>query len=182
VIAADFDPVMLAMARARFAGNARVTVVEADLKQDGWPAALGVDTIDAALSTTAIHWLPTESVIALYRTLGALIRPGGVFMNGDFMQFLETQGPLAKIADDARNDHFARAEAGGVEPWEHWWDDLATQPAVADLLAERTRRFSGPRPSATGYALHRAALLDAGFGAVDTVWQHFADRVLVASR
>ncbi|NTV64812.1 MAG: hypothetical protein HGA65_14965, partial [Oscillochloris sp.] len=41
----------------------------------------------------------------------------------------------------------------------------------------RPRTFSAPI-----LEVHRAALIDAGFDQVDTIWQHFDNRVLLAIR
>jgi hypothetical protein len=73
--------------------------------------------------------------------------------------------------------------AAGVESWPHLWDAFAAEPALADLLAERTRRF-GDRGLFTApiHDLHDAALRDAGFQEVATVWQVMTNRVLLAIR
>jgi hypothetical protein len=72
----------------------------------------------------------------------------------------------------------------GIETAEQWWDALAAEPALAPLLAERTRRFAGKQHQDTppGFDVHVAALRDAGFREVDTIWQALANRVVLAVR
>jgi hypothetical protein len=52
------------------------------------------------------------------------------------------------------------------------------------LLAERTARFGGKQrqESPPGFELHAAALRDAGFREVATIWQKLSNRVLLAVR
>lgn len=193
VIAVDLDPVLLAMARATV-DDPRVTFVDANLMDPDWPGQVGIQTVDAALSTTAIHWLPPGAIIELYRTLGQRIRPGGVFMNGDNMQFVEAEPQLREVAQRARDQHLAAALREGAESWDGWWEALRAEPGVEALFAERERRFAwrgvereragkayvAARP--TTFAMHRAALLDAGFREVGAIWQYFGNRVLAAIR
>ena len=63
-------------------------------------------------------------------------------------------------------------------------ENVAAAPELADLYEERTRRFGWRdrgeyRP---GLAVHTAVLEEAGFREVDTVWQRYMNRVLVAIR
>jgi trans-aconitate methyltransferase len=185
VIAVDFDPVMLAMARAALpSAGGRLTVVEADLADPDWQARLGVTQVDAVVSTTAIHWLGATGMLQLYRNLATLIRPGGIFLNGDHMEFTSNQPVLAAAAKRVRNQHSARAFAAGAEGAERWWETLSAEPAAAEVVAEHERAFAGKERPAydAGFALHSAALLDAGFREVGTIWQYFENRVLAAIR
>ena len=69
--------------------------------QAGWsPSARR--RVDAVLSTTALHWLSGEHLVALYRQLGALVRPGGVFLNGDNMDFGPDLPTIQRFAQDAQ--------------------------------------------------------------------------------
>jgi SAM-dependent methyltransferase len=184
VVAVDIDPVMLTMARAALPeASGRLTVLEDNLGDPTWVDRIGVKNVDTVLSTTAIHWLSTAEIVELYRTLARLIRPGGVFMNGDHMSYIESQPRFAAAARRRRDEHSARAFATGVEDSDQWWDALRAQPGAAGLLAARERAFAArTRPGDMSFALHRAALLDAGFVEVDTIWQHFENRVLAAFR
>ena len=61
---------------------------------------------------------------------------------------------------------------------------MAASPVLGDLHRQRTERYAWRdrteyRP---GLAVHVAALEEAGFREVDTVWQRFRNRVLVAVR
>ena len=57
-------------------------------------------------------------------------------------------------------------------------------PALAAEVAERERRWhTHPHEDeAHSYEFHRSALFSAGFVEVGTLWQHLANRVLVAIR
>ena len=62
--------------------------------------------------------------------------------------------------------------------------DVGREPAFATLLAERAARFDGKQRQASppGFDAHIAALRDAGFREVGTIWQVLADRILLAVR
>lgn len=71
VVALDGSEQMLAAARERFGGDARVAFVHADL---GAPLPLR-DPVDAIVSTSTFHWVRDHD--ALFRHLAAVLRPGG---------------------------------------------------------------------------------------------------------
>lgn len=201
VIAVDLDPVLIAIGRHTL-GNARdrVTWVEADLGDPGWTAALPLNEVDAALSTTAIHWLSAGRIVGIYRELGRLIRRGGLLLNGDWLDFPTNEPTLRDVSLALRERRRAAAAESGIESWEEWWMALRAEPELANLFAERDRRFDWRNPEreqAIGAAadnrtdyihpnaifeMHRAALLDAEFSEVDVVWQYLSARVLAGVR
>lgn len=71
VIALDGSRQMVEAARERFAGDARVTLVHADLEE---PLPLA-EPVDAIVSTSTFHWVRDHD--ALFRHLAAALRPGG---------------------------------------------------------------------------------------------------------
>jgi ubiquinone/menaquinone biosynthesis C-methylase UbiE len=189
-VAVDLDPVLLAMGQGALGSmDGRLRWVEADLKSPEWLAALGEEQVDAVLSTTALHWLPAEHLVRLYRELGRIVRPGGVFLNGDNMAFapeLPSFSALRQWKRETLNSAESFA-ARGLESWVEWWEALAKEPAAADLLAERDRRFGWMKSVNTDwtapiFAVHVAALRDAGFREAGTIWQQIDNRVLMAVR
>ena len=99
-IAVDLDPILLTMGRNVLGDmDGRLTWVETDLASPTWPSQLGVDSVDAVLSTTALHWLPAPNLVDLYRQLGQLVRPGGVFLNGDHMSFEPRLARFQQVAN-----------------------------------------------------------------------------------
>jgi trans-aconitate methyltransferase len=186
-IAVDLDPVLLTMGQQVLGTiGGRLQWVEADLTTSSWTDQLGVEQVDAVLSTTALHWLPTDDLIRVYRQLGQIVRPGGVVLNGDHMAFEATQTAFQTVADHfkARQQEEAFARGGG-ENWEQWWQTLKAEPGLEALFDERERRMAwrqqadSYRPS---FALHEAALRDAGFQQVGVIWQRRDNRVLMAVR
>jgi SAM-dependent methyltransferase len=186
-IAADIDPVMLAIGRGALGTvDGRLRWIEADLASPDWLEALGETQVDAVLSTTALHWVTPEPLARLYRDLGRLLRPGGLFLNGDNMDFSPALPTFARLSQRVREEQWTDAAfaARGIETSEQWWDALALEPALALLLTERTRRFAGKQrqDSPPGFDVHVAALCDAGFREVGTIWQVLSNRVLLAVR
>jgi SAM-dependent methyltransferase len=186
-IAVDIDPVMLALGQGVLGtANGRLRWLEADLASSDWLETLAGTQVDVVLSTTALHWLEPEPLTRLYRGLGRLLRPGGLLLNGDNMAFGSGTSTLARLSQRVLGRQWSDASFAdlGVETAEQWWDALAREPAVATLLAERARRFAGKRrqESPPDFDFHTAALHEAGFSEVGTIWQVLSDRVVLAVR
>ena len=79
-VATDLSPTMLDAARARFAGDATVQVVEHDLEAP-LSALGGAGSFDAVVSCFAIHHCSHARKRALYEEVFTLLEPGGVFYN-----------------------------------------------------------------------------------------------------
>jgi SAM-dependent methyltransferase len=197
-LAVDLDPVLLAMGQAVHGTiGGRLTWVDADLREADWAGRLGTTRVDAVLSTTALHWLPSDMLARLYRQLGGLVREGGVFLDGDTIRFGPALPSFRQLGATLEQRIRERAHTHrGVEDWEGWWAALEAEPAAAELFAERRRRFAwrnlepGKRFSAQPsdgltspiIDFHEAALHNAGFREVRVVWQRMEDRVLLAVR
>jgi SAM-dependent methyltransferase len=188
--AVDYDPVLLRVGREGLGSlGSRLTWVEADLRGRSWPRALPSGKFDAAVSTTALHWLAADELRALFRGLARLVRPGGVFLNGDGMPFDYGKAPrrhprLGEIARAIRKRHAPKRRPKGVLDWDAWWALLERTPALRNELDERRRRYPHrheivPPPSADWQA---AELRRAGFTEAGVVWQDMTDRVLLAVR
>jgi SAM-dependent methyltransferase len=185
-LAVDLDPVLLTMGRAVLGDmGGRLRWVEADLMRPEWVSKLGELQVDAVLSTTALHWLAPEYLTRVYRELGELVRPGGVFLNGDNLKFGPHLPSFQKVAqtmkERVRIDAFERR---GLEDWESWWKALQAEPSLKELFAERERRFGWKASGwhAPIFDLHVAALRNAGFREVGVIWQNMENRVLMAVR
>jgi tRNA (cmo5U34)-methyltransferase len=77
----DFSSEMLAQAKARFAGQQGIQFLEADYAQAAWPGAF-----DGIFSSLSIHHLSDEAKQELYRKVFSHLRPGGVFLNAEFVR------------------------------------------------------------------------------------------------
>ncbi|WP_447712386.1 class I SAM-dependent methyltransferase [Mycobacterium sp. C31M] len=183
VHALDYDPALLALARHNLAGHAdRVTLVEADLRNPDWAAEIGIKP-DVVVSSTALHWLPTGKLVALYQALADLLERGALFFNADHLShpigtFFHQVGTL----DDEHSQR--EAFSAGVPDWNDWWSRLRGTEGFADLVAERDRRFTDDAPENldTTATLHTEALRVAGFAETGTAWQYFDDYVVYGVR
>jgi SAM-dependent methyltransferase len=184
-IAVDLDPVLLKIGREAHGDfGGRLKWVKTDLNRAEWVAELGVDQVDAVLSTTALHWLWPESLVRLFRDLGKLIRPGGLFLNGDHMGFSPHLDTFRRLSEHVNErDQKAGFAADGAEDWQAWWDALAAEPGMDELMAERKRRFLDSHDGGdTLLEFYESALRDAGFREAGTIWQRFDNCVLMAVR
>jgi SAM-dependent methyltransferase len=185
-VAVDIDPVMVALGRGALGTmDGRLRWVEADLGAPDWLDALDEPSVDAVLSSTALHWLAPDELARVHRDLGRLLRPGGLFLNADTMAFGPTSPTFARLAGAVLHELWSDAAfaARGIETAEQWWEAFAAEPGAAPLLAERARRFAGKqRPVSPDVDFHLATLRDAGFREVGTIRQVLSDRVLLAVR
>ncbi len=178
VVAIDYDPVLLSLGQWALGDAAgRVSWIDADLRREEWTTQLS-GQFDAIMSTTALHWLAPGPLTVLFRSGYDLLAPGGVFINGDHIDYPHHEPTFRRLAQetwtDWTKDHI-------VEDYASWHQALrAARPDWP--WDERDRRFADrphtdPEP---GIRLHFGGLADAGFTEVDTVWQRWNQRVEVA--
>ncbi|HUL24638.1 MAG TPA: class I SAM-dependent methyltransferase [Streptosporangiaceae bacterium] len=188
VVALDADPLLLELGRAAYRERAQLRFADCDLRTPGWAAALGLDRpADAAVSTTALHWLPGPALRAMYAELATVLRPGALLLDGDHFKGDESACPvIEKLAEVLiEREEQRRFPQGHTETWAGWWEAAAADPALAGLTArrERLRLDSEHHGSASGLlATHVEALHAAGFSEVGTLWQRGSNRILCGVR
>jgi len=191
VVAVDADPVTLSLGRAAYGDLPGLRFLDLDLRSPDWVARLGIEPgrrVDAVVSTTALHWLSAAELTDLYTTLAGLLRPGGLFLDGDHLRVSETDNPVLAGLDRALEEResqrrFPDGHAGRAEDWGQWWAAVAADPVLAGASAERDRRTVHHHgPEGNLLAVHLGALRAAGFGEVGTLWQRGGNRLLCAVR
>jgi SAM-dependent methyltransferase len=180
----DQDPVLLALARASLGGDSRATVVAADLGTPAWVEALPHAGYDAVLTATALHWLPGERVAALYGEVAAVLRPGGIFVNADYMPEEGLPELTKRLVARADAERTARQATGAALDWAAWWQRVADDEELAPLLAERERIYPGGSHTewTPPAAWHVRALRDAGFSEAGILWRGGADAAVTGVR
>lgn len=182
VLALDRDPVLLEVGRRALHGEPRIRFAPADLGDPALPS-LGRD-FDAAVSTTALHWLDLASLRSLYQSLATMLRPGGLFLNGD--RLVDPESDLDRLAAAVRRaqEQDQPAEGPSLLTWEGWWRAAEAEPGLAPQFAERRQlRHDHPEHGEPpSRADHERALREAGFRSVGTLWQYLDGRVLAAIR
>ncbi len=185
VAAVDYDPVVRQVGQGALGTlGGRLTWVDAKLGAPGWARALPPGKFDAALSTTALHWLSRPDLARLYRDLGRLLRPGGVFLNGDSLPFAPPNGPMSRLSRTVLDRTTSRRDRrAGWSGWRAWWASARREPALRAAFREHRRRgASHPTRPASPLDVHERYLRAAHFRTVGTVWQIFENRVLYAER
>ena len=185
VVAVDYDPVALRIGRGALGDyHGRLTFVDAKLGAPGWTDRLPRGKFDAALSTTALHWLRPPELRSMYRDLARSIRSGGVFLNGDHLPWDDGDRGLARLAEKVRRRRYGSGPLGAEwSAWQAWWTAAEKIPALAPFFEERTRRAAQhPRHGDIPLSVHERALRTAGFREVGVIWQLFSNRVLYARR
>ncbi len=183
-VAVDFDPVLMRLGRTALPQFAsRLAWVEVDLRNRDWTSKLPPGRFDAAVSTTALHWLTTAELARVYRAVAGRIRPRGVLVNGDGLRYGREAPFLGRWAQDHRTLDHAHARDRGEE-WSAWWAAVVKDPRLAREAALRATRVPRhhERTPPVDLPTHRRLLARAGFREVDVAWSHWENRVLVAVR
>ncbi len=186
VIAVDADPVLLTLGRAAWADLPGLRFADVDLRADFLERSLGLDRQpDAAVSTTALHWLPRLALEGLYRQLARLLRPGGLFLNGDHMRADADRDPVLDrlgraLIEREEHRHLSAGQAE-TETWTDWWEAVSADPYLAGPVAARARlglESEHHGSPASKLAVQVEALRLAGFTEVGTLWQRGDNRLL----
>jgi len=185
VIAIDVDPVLLALGRACYGDLPGLRFVDLDLAVPGWTGRLDLDRpVDAAVSTTALHWLAPARLRDMYGEIAGVMRPGGLLLNGDHFHRGDTAPTIAalerSLARRATQRRFGEGYRGGLEEWNRWWQAVAADPVLGELHANRPTTADHHDSPSGDLAVHVEALRAAGFAEVGTLWQHGDDRLLCA--
>ncbi|CAI0806883.1 class I SAM-dependent methyltransferase [Serratia entomophila] len=180
VTALDLDPVLLAVARGALVEYGdRIRIIQADLADPDCFSALSGPAPQAAVSSTALHWLMPEQQLGLYRRVAALLADGGVFLNADHQRYDRRHPRLKALAE--RHDEQTQEQAwrNGVDDWDRWFATALQLPELAQHQAQRESLFAGrPVPPATPLDFQIAGLTQAGFTEAGPVWQLLDDYVI----
>jgi SAM-dependent methyltransferase len=184
-VAVDYDPVALRVGQGALGSiGGRLKWVDAKLGQRGWVDRLPYRRFDVALSTTALHWLKSRDLRQLYRDLHGLLRPRGVFLNGDHLPWGAEDLRLSRLAESVRRVRFRGVSLNSEwRAWREWWEDAARLPALKPLFRLREERQSQhPKDGDLPMSVHVRALRRAGFREVAVLWQDIENRILFAQR
>jgi SAM-dependent methyltransferase len=182
VVAVDYDPVVMTIGKhalKRF--GRRINWVDADISKSSFGSELQrLGRIDAALSTTALHWLYPGQLRLLYRNLGKKLGRGGIFENGDSMLW-DSKNPVRRLSRRIRQFRTRDRQKGNLR-WEAWWRKLEKDSYFDDLFKIRKARFPyiHSRAKTLPLSFHQRVLRQSGFRVVEVVWQDLDDRVLLA--
>lgn len=183
-IAVDRDPVLLHLGQEALGTmGGRLTWVQADLRDPSWLSRLPVHKVDAAVSTTALHWFTARELRGVYRDLGRVVRRRGVLLDGDWIPYPRSERTFRETAREVDRRRFGSHQGGSRSAWHAWWNAIEKVPELRPFFLERKRL---PRTHHSEEELplsvHTAALKGAGFRGVEIVWQHWDNRILAAIR
>ncbi|MGW2839454.1 class I SAM-dependent methyltransferase [Streptomyces sp. NPDC001493] len=184
-VGVDGDPLLLGLGEEAVSGTP-VRLLERDLTVPGWADEIGpAGSWQAAVSSTALHWLAPDELVTLYRSLAERLRPGGVFVDADIRP--PAADPyMFELGRHIRARRGQRTGRRGSEEWADWWKIFLSAPELAPLAEARARspiaRRTFNEPHGLTAADHVGLLRDAGFSTAATVWQCGDDSVLVAVR
>jgi SAM-dependent methyltransferase len=187
VVAVDWDPVTRRLGQAALGKyRGRVRWVDVDLRAPKWSEALPSQRYDAALSSTALHWLRDAELARLYRDLHRLLRPGGLVLNADRLSFDRSARRLRAIERALPRPSVRRGPGRPpkVYSWEQWWTAIGRERSLRRELELHRERFPTEHTDASSPGLlgHTERLRKAGFAEVEVVYARGASRLLAALR
>jgi ubiquinone/menaquinone biosynthesis C-methylase UbiE len=161
VVCLDGSEEMLAQARERLAGcGQRASFIQADFGAEDWSSGVPRD-LDAVVSARAVHNLRKPKPIErVYRDLYELLRPGGLFMNIERVNFstpklrrhyrqlqIKTRGKAAKMDGPAPNllQQFRLLKRAGFKDIDCFWREGNTA-----IVAGFKRAPASDKPKAQG--------------------------------
>ncbi|NBE94582.1 class I SAM-dependent methyltransferase [Nonomuraea sp. KC401] len=182
VVCVDADPLLIGLGRAAYPG---LRFVSADLRRARWTESLELDRpADAAVSTTALHWISGPELKGVYAELATVLRPGGLLLNGDHMDTDDATPTLSRL-EHAVHDRETERAFGESRPedWRAWWDAIEADPALSELNEARSTAGADHRGSESRLLSdHVQALEEAGFTEIGTLWQRGNNRLLCGVR
>lgn len=139
---------------------------------------------DAVLATTALHWIAPDRLAALYGEIRELLRPGGVFVNADYMPDGGLPHLSEKLGERQRARRESRYAAGAVLSWEAWWDNVAKDATLGPLVEQRQKVFAEGHVTESNQPMswHLDALRVAGFSEVGLTWRGALDAAVTGIR
>jgi SAM-dependent methyltransferase len=178
----DVDPVVLAIATASL--DERTTIVAADLRDPHWTEALPMQSFDAVLTATALHWIDGARLAQLYAEIRDLLPPGGVLVNADHMADDGLPVLTAKLEQRRAQRYEARWKAGSAVSWDAWWDSVESDPTLGHLMPARRLVFDGRHAAEfmPPVSWHLYALRTVGFTEVGITWRGACDAGVTAIR
>lgn len=164
----DYSEEMIRIAEESFRGNKKIRVFKQDLNT-GIPSSLRNEVFDVVVSCFALHHVDYENRIPLYKDIRAVLKSGGLFVNGDRF----------------------RGDSSIIEKWEfdNWtlWmverirDSLhkeRTFDQVKTAQIESDRKL-GDKPGTIMEMAHD--LIESGFQHIDCVWKYQTLALIVTS-
>jgi SAM-dependent methyltransferase len=190
-VGVDLDQTLLWLAEKRLVSYGdRAKALLADLRKSDWPNALtpfapspktgrggwGV-RFSAIVSATALHWLSSAQLSALYMQIASLLQPGGIFLNADHAASNNSaiQSAWERQRKKMRADEQPDATA---DDWDGFWKAYLAALGP-EAQAEREHAIGDWQGVEEGLPLswHFDHLQQAGFTAVDCFWRVDCDAI-----
>ncbi|GAB3273379.1 class I SAM-dependent methyltransferase [Kineosporia babensis] len=183
-VVADKDPLLVAIAADLAETDPRLQTAHVDLDDPEWAQhpLIAQAPFDAVVSSTALHWLKPDKLVAVYWKLAEIIRPGGIFLNGDNLYYDERTEPTLHALAKADDEQFqAQTFTNGVDTWEQWWAAAEAVPHYAEAVRLRAATWGEElhvAPPKVSLGFHLETLRSAGFAETGTVWRYLDDHVV----
>ncbi len=187
IVAADADPVLLAMGREsaneRISGSTdqrnsvqSVDFILADLRDGAWWADYD-GTFDLVVSATALHWLTEAHLAEVYRRVYRALKPGGWFFNADHIA-ADDPAMQTRYRDLLHEWQQANFDAG-AEDWDGFWRGFEAALTQAGLPSQREAiTYWEGSDDGLPRQFHLDTLRACGFADVAVHWQDLGEALI----
>jgi SAM-dependent methyltransferase len=165
----DGDPLMLC-ALYNLLPECRERSLKIDLRTTDWTTQFA-NQFDAVTSLTALHWLSRTNLQKLYRSVFAVLKPGGTFVVGDPY---DPDDRTERERLRAYQDHKVSRQSG--PSWSEFWDTFFSRYPIRDFHMRYHTQIGYQEPfegNDDGYPLsfHAESLSQAGFDHCAVFWK-----------
>ncbi len=181
----DQDPVLLRISRENFHEiKGKHTWIRADISDLSGIRELEPGSFHAIMSTTALHWLDSDSLSDVYRQCFKLLRAGGIFLNGDHLHSVQDSREFEEMEKKISELHRNRTYEKEGQTWEGFWEIVSNFPGLAEEMEERNRIYPPGWSHGHNVTLeeHIGMLEKCGFEVPGAIWSNFSDRILLARK
>jgi len=182
IVAADFDPVLLAMGQQVAKGTTdRIEFRRVDIREAEW-WKLYEGRFDLVVSATALHWLNAEHLAQTFQRVYDVLKPGGWILNSDHAASDDqhTQALYCEILQQRQQAAFRATKA---DDWNGFWEKLGRELGQLDLAALRNEpHFWEGTDDGQAKQFQVARLQDCGLEQVEVYWQDLGEAVIGARR
>jgi SAM-dependent methyltransferase len=177
IVAADFDPVMLAIGQG-VAETDHIQFVQADLRQSGWWEPYE-ETFDLIVSSTMLHWLSEKNMKRLYQRIYRALKPGGQFFNSDHMASNDPD-VQARYRELLHVNQQSAFHVVGADDWDEFWREL--EQAMGQKLDRSEEEIWEGTDNGLPRQFHVETLQACGFEQVAFHWQDMGEAVIGARK
>lgn len=179
----DQDPVLLRISRENFRNTgSKHSWIDGDISAPENYREIAPQSLDAVMSTTALHWLSEDAFSRVLKQCFLALKPGGIFLNGDHIHSTGDSDTFNMLEDKFSNLHRKAVYSEDIPDWDGFWKLVSEISELSEEFRQRNVLYPPGWTHGKKITLERQTdfLRKAGFEVPGIVWSSFSDRILMA--